>query len=93
VQQIDHFLRPWVLGFVEVHTAPRVVSAPVVPVLHNVIDGNPPLAVFLRDAEQFVAGRVVLLALPVAISPLTVHRSVARELPVSGDGLVDGRAE
>ena len=92
VKLVDHLLGAGVFGFVEEHAPPHVVPTPVIPVLDEVVDGNAPLAVFLRDAKQFVARGVVLLALPIAVGPLAVQGSLSGELPVSGDGLIHGRA-
>jgi hypothetical protein len=90
MQRVDHFLGAGIPGLIEDHAAPVIVVAPVIPVLHDVIDGNAALAVLLRDAQQFVAGGVVLLALPVAIGPFAVQRRLAGKLPVTRDLLIDG---
>ena len=89
VQLVDHFLGAGILCFIEDHPTPVIVIAPVIPVLHDVINRNMALAILPRNAQQFVARGVMLLALPVAVGPLAVHGRLAGELPVSRNFLID----
>jgi hypothetical protein len=88
VKDINHFLWVGVQLLVKKHAAPVGVAAPVIPVLDEAINGDLQRAVFLSDAQQLIAGRVMLLALPVAVSPFAIHRRLSRQIPVSGNGVV-----
>src|ERR1039458_8966305 len=88
VQDVNHLLRVGIRFFVKKHSTPVGVAAPVIPVLDEAIDGNLALAIFLRDGQKLIAGRIMLLALPVAISPFAIHRGLAGQIPVSGNDVV-----
>ncbi len=88
MQVVDHALGIGVLGVEDV----LALAVPPEPVLHNVVDGDAQLAVFVRDAEQFVLRLVAVLALPEAVGPLAEHGGRASELAIAGDDAVEAGA-
>ena len=63
------------------------------PVLHDVIHGDAPVAVAAGRVQDLVLGLVVLLALPETVGPLAVERGGPGDRAVPGDGAVDGRLD
>ena len=53
----------------ELHGIPLVVVAPVLPVLYDAVDGNPPLAVAAEHAEVLGRALIALAALHIAVTP------------------------
>ena len=89
VERLHHLGRLGVAHGIPDHAAPVAHGAPVVPVLDDVVDGDPALAVFLRHCQHLVLGVVVLLALPVSVGPLAVHGGGTRQIAVTSDGAID----
>ncbi len=53
-----------VVGILKLHRVPVGVAAPILPVLHDGIGGNPQRTVLVEHTGQFVAGLVAFTALP-----------------------------
>ncbi len=75
----------WVL---KSHGVPVAVAAPVLPVLHDAVEGYAQLAVAIQHCGQLVAGLVALAALPVAHGPQRKHCGLACELAYAIDDAV-----
>ena len=78
-------------GGIELVRAPGV-CAPVLPVLHDVVEGNLALAELLDHVEELVGGLVPLARLPQAEDPVGQHGGFAGEEAIAGDDLIGGRA-
>ena len=89
VERLHHLGRLGIADAIPDHPAPVAHGAPVVPVLDNVVDRDPALAVFLRHRHHLVLGVVVLLALPVSVGPLSVHGRGTSESAVTRNGAID----
>ena len=74
VHLVDHFLGVREVGIVELHSVPLVVvGAPILPVLHDTVEGYAQFAVLLDHAEQFFLALIALLRLEETIGPQRVH--------------------
>ena len=80
---VAHFIN--VIGILEAHGIPVGVATPVLPVLHDAVEGNLQLAVLVEHGGQLVAGLVALSALPMAHGPEGEHRGLSRQLAYAGD--------
>ena len=65
---------------------------PVEPVLHDVVERDPPRAEAVHHVEALLLRLVALAALPEAEGPARHHRRLAGEPPVAGDDAVEARA-
>src|SRR5581483_412821 len=88
VQTFHQLRRLRILGFVPLVTAPAVF-APVLPVLHDEIDGDLTLAKFRRRIEQLLLAGITLAALPEAVSPFRPERRLTRDGTVACDDVVE----
>ena len=68
------------------------VAGPVLPVLHDDIQGNSAPAKLSDDIEALLRGLIALARLPQAKGPERHHRGVAGDLAIAGDDAVDVRA-
>ena len=84
---IEHALRIGEARSLKRMVAPRV-QLPVVPVLHDVVDGNLALAELSERRHHLVLRLVALAALPEAHHPLRIDRRLARQRAISADHLV-----
>ena len=78
-------------GGIELVRAPGV-GAPVLPVLHDVVEGDLALAELLDDIKRLVGGLVTLARLPEAEDPVGQHCGLAGEEAIAGDDLIGGGA-
>ena len=67
------------MGVLELHGVPVRVAAPVLPVLHDGVDGDVAAAVFVEHARKLVGCLVALAALPVAVRPEREHRRLTAQ--------------
>ena len=67
--------------------APRV-QRPVVPVLHDVVDGDVSLAELAERLHNLILRLIALAALPEAQCPLRIERGTARQRAVARDDVV-----
>ena len=74
-------------GGIELVRAP-CVGAPVLPVLHDVVEGDLALAELLDDVERLVGRFVSLARLPEAEDPVGEHGGTASEEAIAGDDLI-----
>ena len=85
VGKVTHLLRVAnlveVMGVLELHGVPVRVATPVLPVLHDGVDGDVAAAVFVEHARKLVGCLVALAALPVAVRPEREHRRLAAQPP------------
>ena len=67
------------MGVLELHGIPVRVAAPVLPVLHDGIDGDVAATVFVEHTRKLVGCLVAFAALPIAIGPEREHRGLAAQ--------------
>ena len=88
VDAVNHRLWIGIARGLELMTAPLVLG-PVVPVLHDVVDGYLSLTELSQRREQLVLCLVALTTLPEAQRPLRVERGLARQRAIARDDLVE----
>ena len=76
---------------IELMRAPGV-RLPILPILHDVVEGNFALAELLDDVERLLRGLIALARLPEPEGPVGRYRSFAGEQTVASDDLVDRRS-
>ena len=84
---VEHSLRIGEARSLKRMVAPRV-QFPVVPVLHDVVDGNLALAELSQRRHHLVLRLVALATLPEAHHPLRVDGRLARQRAITADHLV-----
>ena len=94
VRQVFHPLRVAHLVDVarvhELHGVPVRVASPILPVLHDAVQGHSQFAVPVQHLAQFVRTFVAFAALPVAHRPKREHGGLPRQLADAGDDTVLG---
>ena len=87
VYRVEHGLRVGEARGLKGVVAP-VLQFPVIPVLHNVVDGDAAVAELGKRLLDVLRTLVALAALPEAQHPLGIQRSLAREGAVARDDFV-----
>ena len=77
-----------VAGIHELHGIPVGITSPVLPVLHDAVQGYTQLAVLVEHVAQLVRTLVALAALPVAHGPEGKHGSLAGQVAQGGNHTV-----
>ena len=72
----------------ESQTVPMGFISPIFPVLHNVIQRNPPFTILLYNGFQLIERFIAFFRLPETIYPLPEHRHVSRQFPITGNDFV-----
>ncbi len=85
---IAHFFRLGKKYFVEKHSAPVSCTIPVIPILYHIVDRYFKPAIFFSNIHKLSLGVVMFFALPVTVSPFTVHRGFACKLTVAGNNFI-----
>ena len=83
VDVVQHLLRVGKALFVELMAAP-LVRFPVLPVLHDVVDGDAPAAELCEGGHDLFLGGIAFAALPEAHGPARHHLRLACEGAVAG---------
>ena len=92
VRQISHPFR--VSHFVDVarvhelHGIPIGIASPVLPVLHDTVQGNLQIAVFVQYTTQFIWAFVTFTALPESHGPKRKHGGLSCQLTYAGNDTV-----
>ena len=76
----------------EVHGVPQVVTAPVLPVLDDAVEGHVQGAILVDDALGLASTLIALFRLPEAVGPQGEHGDVATEVAHLGDDTVGALA-
>ena len=84
---VQHALRVRETRCLKIVAAPFVLL-PVVPVLHDVVDGDVAFAELFQRARQLVSRLVAFAALPEPHHPFRIHRRLARQGAVATDDLI-----
>src|SRR5882762_7486325 len=87
VQSVDHGFWIWII-LVEDWLAHRI---PPKQILDDVVERYAQVAIFLRDIEQRLLRIVAILALPIAVRPLSEKRRGASQFTIRGDDFVEFR--
>ena len=88
VNAVQHGLGVGIARSLKLMAAPLVLG-PVVPVLHNIVDGDVALAELAQRLLNLLRRLVALTALPEAQHPLGVQAGLARQGTVAADDLVE----
>ena len=78
----EHLLRIGIARCLEGVVAPRI-EFPIVPVLHDVINGNVALAELTQRLHNLLLRLVALAALPEAQHPFRIERGLTRECAIA----------
>ena len=82
VNAVEHCLGVWIARSLKLVTTPLVLG-PVVPVLHDVVDGYMTLAELCEGLLDLARGLIAFATLPEAQHPLRVKRCLTRQCTVT----------
>ena len=91
VYLVNHLLAVEEVIVQELHCVPRIVRAPILPVLDNAVEGHLRLTVLVEHGKQLTRCLITLLRLPVAVGPEGEHRHLSGERAHLGNVAI-GRA-
>ena len=84
---IRHILHPffitnliYIIGIHELHGIPVRVTSPVLPVLHNTVERNFELTIFIENATKFIRTFIALATLPITHCPKRKHGSLSGQI-------------
>ena len=85
---VEHRLRVRIARCLKLMTAPLILG-PVVPVLHNIVNGDMTLAELSQGTLNLTRGLVALTTLPEAKHPLRIERSLTCQRTIAADYLIE----